>query len=106
MIGLRAMVLALIVAGLPATGLALDCRTWTRLDGYGRSDTIAAEARQVIYSNRASAWQVNRGRIEQCVLRSQRSIAIDFDSTCEQGQRASMRALDEILLNYVRSCVY
>jgi hypothetical protein len=106
MIKLRAIYLTLVVAGLPAIAFGIDCRTWTRLDGYGRSDAIAAEARQIIYSNRASGWEVNRGRIEQCVLRSQRSIAIDFDSTCEQGQRVSMRALDEILLNYVRSCVY
>jgi len=106
MIGLRAMALALIVAGLPATGLALDCGNWMRLDAYGRGDAIAAEAHQIIYSNRASGWEVNRGRIEQCIRRSERSIAIDFDSTCAEGQRVSMRALDEILLNYVRSCVY
>ena len=106
MIKLQGMVLALIVAGFPAAALALDCRSWTRLDQFGRNDAIATSAHQLIYSNRASGWDVNRGRIEQCVLRSQRSIAIDFDYACEQGQRVSMRALDDILRNYVRSCVY
>ncbi len=76
------------------------------MDAASREAGLRTSFVEILDSNRAKKFtSINRGRIEQCLIRNMSPIAIDFDDACAQGQRVSKDALDEILMDYVRSCV-
>ena len=85
---------------------AMRCSDWTSFDAEQRDVALRTAYRQLLASNKAKAWtSVNKSQIERCLIRATPLISIDFDDACAQGNRASLQVLDEILLDYARSCV-
>ncbi|MHC4608169.1 MAG: hypothetical protein ACYTAF_14770 [Planctomycetota bacterium] len=100
-----ALFLALLL-GMAAPAQALRCKQWVGLDAGGRAQALEAAVDDVLESPRAKSFtSINKGRIRACMMQRSRSIAIDFDDACAQGMAAPMNVLDEILMDYVRSCV-
>lgn len=58
-----------------------------------------------ISGNGGRQYQVNRGQIERCLLRSVENIGYDFDDACADSSTAGMQALNNIFKNYIWSCV-
>ena len=102
-LALSAVLLAPLVLASPAH--ALRCREWTPLVDSQRSEVLRREYQRILSSNQAKRWEVNISRIEQCLVRSESSIMVDFDEACRRGKTVRIDALDRILMGYVRSCV-
>ena len=99
-----AVALALLL-GVAAPAHAIGCRQWTGLDPGQRDQTLRAEFTRMLRGPNAARWtSLNRVRIEQCLVRMIPSIEADFDGTCDQGLKAPMTALDDILKNYAYTC--
>ncbi|MEE9607626.1 MAG: hypothetical protein V3U03_07780 [Myxococcota bacterium] len=97
--------LLLLSMAVAAPAHAIRCRDWGRLGVEQREDALRSEFRQVMSSNRAKQFtSINKTRIERCLIRSMAAIEDDFDDACAEGLQKSMGVLDEILMNYVRSC--
>ena len=99
--------LAVTVSALviPAQAPALGCRDWTGLYGDERYDVLLDDLDRKVNSGRARNWNINRNRLMRCLQRSLRWISEDLDDTCDQGMRVSMRAADDLVWDYIRSCV-
>ncbi len=99
------LVAALSVFSLPAEVSALGCREWTKLYDDERYNVLLDDVNHKLNSGRARSWNINRNRVARCVERSLRRLSEDLDDTCDQGMRVSMRAADELVMDYIRSCV-
>jgi hypothetical protein len=84
---------------------ALDCRDWEGLSPDDQIYLLEEEIAAILDSGAARSWNVNHRQIERCVLRRTRQISYEVDDVCAEGLRASMRAADEVVMRYVRSCV-
>ncbi len=101
----RKLIVCLLALGLIApAAYALDCRDWERSDAYEREDALAEAINKFVWSGRNSSYNVNHSRIERCALRMLRDMSYEADDICAQGMRVSMRALDMMIKDYVRSC--
>ncbi len=100
---LTAALLAPLVLASPAH--ALRCKEWTPLVGQQRSEVLRREYQSILSSNKAKRWEVNISRMEQCLIRRESAIMVDFDEACRRGKKVRIDALDSILMEYVRSCV-
>lgn len=100
-------VLAMIALsiGVTSTAGALDCRDWNRLDGNDQIYLIEDEVSAILNSGSARSWHVNSRQIERCVLRRIHRIADEVGDICAESMRHGMRAADEVIMQYVRSCV-
>ena len=96
-----------LVLGLSSPAQATRCTDWRRLSADAQDSAIVQAIDGVLTSNREKKWtSVNLGRIRQCLIGSMDAIRIDFDSTCSEGQRASMAALEDLVHDYARSCAW
>ena len=96
----------LIALGLFATSAhALDCRDWKRLDDYAREDALAEAVSEIVWSGRNSSFNVNHPRIERCALSRIGDMFYEAGDLCAQGNRVGPRAIDEMIKDYVRSCI-
>ncbi len=94
-----------LVLGLSSPAQATRCTDWRRLSAEAQDSAIVQAIDGVLASSKAKKWtSINLGRIRQCLIGSMDAIRIDFDSTCSEGQRASMAALEDLVLDYARSC--
>ena len=100
---LTAALLAPLV--LASSAHALRCREWTPLAGEPRSEVLRREYQSILSSNKAKRWEVNISRMEQCLIRLESAIMVDFDEVCRRGKQVRVDALDRVLMEYVRSCV-
>jgi hypothetical protein len=100
---LAAVLLAPLVLATPAH--ALRCREWAPLVGEQRTAALRAGYQSILSSNQAKRWEINISRVEQCLIRSESSIMVDFDEACRRGKQVRVDALDRILMEYVRTCV-
>jgi hypothetical protein len=102
----KRLVIYLVALGLIApAAYALDCREWDRSDEYAQEDALAEAVHTIIWSNGSSSYNVNHARIERCALRLIRDMSYEADDICAQGMRVPMSALDDMVRDYVRSCV-
>jgi hypothetical protein len=95
---------ALLSAALPAHA-GIRCSEWTRLAAEQRAPKLQQLYAELRSEPRLKKYDVNWGRINQCLVRETPSIEVDFDDACAQGQRVSLNVLDEILRSYALSCV-
>jgi hypothetical protein len=100
----KLIMLLIALAMFAPSALALDCRDWTRLDAYEREDALADAIYDIVWSGRNSSFNVNHNQIERCTLRRIREMSYEADDLCAQGLRVSKRAIDEMVMDYVRSC--
>lgn len=102
-----ALCVTVLLIAVASPTSALDCATWNRLNyPDDRRAVIENEVWAVLDSGAASSWNVNHNAIGRCVMRRMRQLEVDIDDTCDQGMRASLQAVDELIMNYIRSCVY
>ena len=89
---------------VPVSAASLECRSWKRSTPDQKRETILAEVDARLGAPRTQKYKVNRARMRACLENRVRAIQIDFDEACAQGQRVSMRELDDILTEYIVSC--
>jgi hypothetical protein len=90
---------------LASSADALTCRDLRGIDPAYWGDEVLAEVDDILNSGAASAWEVNFNRIQRCVARRVTWIVTDLQDLCDQGMRSSMSAADDVIMNYIRSCV-
>ncbi len=92
--------------GIAPAAHAIRCKAWVGLEEEQREQTLRTSFREVLESGRAAKYtSINKTRIERCLIDSIPRIEDDFDDACSRGMAAPMNVLDNILMNYVRSCV-
>ena len=96
---------AVLLSGALSAHAGIRCSEWTRLAPEQRVPTLHQLYAELRSQPRLKKYDVNWGRINQCLVRETPSIEVDFDDACAQGQRVSLDALDEILRGYALSCV-
>ena len=89
----------------PATASAIRCSQWNRLDDASQVATLDQMISSGIQGSGARRYNINRARTEQCMRRQIRSIQLDFDGACAEGQRARISVLDDIFKQYAWSCI-
>ncbi len=101
------LLVGMLTIALASPTSAINCRDWSQF--YSSSDRRAAIEDQVwtiLESGQASGWNVNRNQIGRCVVRRLGPIELDIEDLCAEGQSTSMQAVNELIMNYIRSCVY
>ncbi len=104
---MKAWILGMVLSlGIAPTAHAIRCKAWVGLGEEQREQTLRTSFREILESGRAAKYtSINKTRIERCLIGSGGRIEDDFDDACSRGMSAPMKVLDDILMNYVRSCV-
>jgi hypothetical protein len=95
-----------LVAGMPSAVLAIDCSTWTSVQGEDRDLAFQAAVDELLGSSEANQWTtLNKALIKDCLLTNRGRIQAEFDGLCEKGMQTRIQALDLKLREYARGCV-
>jgi hypothetical protein len=90
---------------LAAPAGATNCPDWERASPSKQTAIVENMIHSAVSGQRGREYQVNRGQIERCLLGLARDIGYDFDDACSDSGSAGMQALNNILKDYIWSCV-
>ena len=94
----RVVLVGMLMMLLASPTSALDCRDWSQLySSPVRRAAIEDQVWTILESGSASSWNVNHNKIGRCVMRRARQLEDEIDDICDQGMRASMQAVDEMI---------
>ena len=104
---LRVALACSVLLAYPADARSTEmrCRSWTRLAGDQKLQTIDRSIEGAIRSSAARQYvSLNPTRIKRCLEPYRQQVVDDFNELCAQRMRADLQAMNRRFRTYTSSC--